>query len=150
MANGKTPALMLLELVIPPSRTFAWRPALREALAPRVDAELLDDIVIATAELIANALEHGSGEVSLTASLLSLAGIRITVTDANPKRPVAEESDLDSIRGRGLTIVSALASEWGVDQKASGKSVWALFAVPSDGREASARYTGAGRVQDVG
>ena len=45
--------------------------------------------------------------------------------------PQQREVGLDSIDGRGLAIVSALADSWGVDRDGLGQSVWAHLSGPN-------------------
>lgn len=78
-------------------------------------------------ELVANALEHGGGDVGLriyrTADLL-----RVEVSDGNPNHPhiVDPPPSIEVERGRGLHIVASLASSWGSrsDGDSGGKTVW--------------------------
>ncbi|MET8249472.1 ATP-binding protein [Streptomyces sp. NPDC005202] len=64
--------------------------------------------------------------------VLEDGSLRIAVTDANealpqPRRPSPD----DESGGRGLTLVAALADEWGAEPRACGigKTVWFLLAV---------------------
>ncbi|MFI0450064.1 ATP-binding protein [Actinomadura sp. 6N118] len=86
----------------------------------------VDDIVLMVDELITNAIVHGTGPVRLR---LHLDGTRIVgeITDGNPTAPGAPSSPplLDwSEQGRGLLLVSALASEFGSRPEGRGKTVW--------------------------
>lgn len=106
----------------------------RDVCAPRLARIALRDLVashgwpqardaeLVVSELIANAVEHGVGRITLT---LWLADGRIhgEVTDAGtgaPPRPAGHGED--SIGGRGLTIVAALSDRWGTAQSTS--RVW--------------------------
>jgi anti-sigma regulatory factor (Ser/Thr protein kinase) len=86
--------------------------------------EIIEIATLLTNELVSNALEHGSGEPALD---LELDGsqLRVRVRDDDPTvdlAPLALEPANE--RGRGLAIVSALATEWGVDRSWYGKVVW--------------------------
>jgi anti-sigma regulatory factor (Ser/Thr protein kinase) len=93
-------------------------------------SELLDNAVLATAELFANAVRHigGSPHDIITITLeCTKEELRITVADPSPRlpRPCAPDESAES--GRGLSIVSALADDWGTapaDPGAPGKKVW--------------------------
>jgi anti-sigma regulatory factor (Ser/Thr protein kinase) len=76
-------------------------------------------------ELVANALEHGSGQV-VTRVVVRDRSVLVSAIDENPLRPVRRKLDATSPRGRGLQIVEALASSWGVTRRTTGgKEVWA-------------------------
>ncbi len=94
--------------------------------------ECADAAALLTSELVTNAVLHGSGDVRLTFQ----AGdrrIRIEVGDAEARHPRAPggdvDVDVDGEGGRGMIIVAALASAWGVTDTPGGKIVW--FELPS-------------------
>jgi len=102
-------------------------------LAPITSPELLADAVAVVAELVGNAIRHAQslpGEVIRVAWRIRAEGNRqrleVRVTDGGagePPRP--REVGIDSIDGRGLAIVAALADAWGVERDGLGQSVWA-------------------------
>jgi anti-sigma regulatory factor (Ser/Thr protein kinase) len=107
-------------------------------LSPVVSAELLADAVAVIAELVGNAIRHATalpGDVIRVAWRVRTAGARqlleVRVTDGGGDEPQQREVGLDSIDGRGLAIVSALADSWGVDRDGLGQSVWAQLSGPS-------------------
>lgn len=79
-----------------------------------------------TSELVTNAVRHGPTAGVITVRAASEGGaIRITVSDESPMSPVLCEPDPEDLGGRGLLLVDALASEWGVQMHdGAGKSVW--------------------------
>jgi anti-sigma regulatory factor (Ser/Thr protein kinase) len=84
-------------------------------------------------ELVTNAIHHGrttcSLELRATPSVL-----RAAVADDGAGVPRLQHAGPDDDSGRGLAIVDALASRWGVEPTSSGKVVWFelnLDAVPS-------------------
>jgi anti-sigma regulatory factor (Ser/Thr protein kinase) len=86
----------------------------------------VDDIVLMVDELIANAVVHGQGRVTL---LLRMDGPQIVaeVSDENPvaPKPPRPPTDMDwSEAGRGLLLVDALSTEFGTRHEESGKTVW--------------------------
>ncbi|MFF0117562.1 ATP-binding protein [Streptomyces prasinus] len=99
-------------------------------------SECLEAAELVVGELAANAATHGhlpGRDFLLTMTLVACpegrSGIlRIEVADCRGGRlpaPVAEPSSLGE-QGRGLLLVSALASGWGVTPRPpSGKTVWA-------------------------
>jgi hypothetical protein len=55
------------------------------------------------------------------------------VTDAGPGRPRVVSPDGDVQHGRGLLLVAAMSTTWGVISADVGKTIWAEFVLPSDG-----------------
>jgi len=102
-------------------------------------ADLLDDVTLSATELATNATLHSGStyfEVELSAEK---EAVRIAVLDrgATPAQAIAnrgeatsvESVDAESMTGRGLFIVAALARDWGVeDLPGAGTRVWAEFA----------------------
>lgn len=90
---------------------------------PGVDTTQL--VALLTTELVANAVEHGHGDVLDLAVDCSADGIWVGCTDANPAVPVLRDVDLQATSGRGVALIATLASAWGVDAVGSrGKQVW--------------------------
>ena len=50
--------------------------------------------------------------------------LRIAVSDASPRGPVAKSHSAQATTGRGLKLVAALADEWGTEARSDGKTVW--------------------------
>lgn len=98
---------------------------------------LSGDVALVVTELVANAVRHAGTDIVLR--LVPLAdGIRLEVTDGSTRplrRTVASTQDEG---GRGLQLVDALATRYGVEADPAGKRVWAeLHQLPeriADGR----------------
>jgi hypothetical protein len=56
--------------------------------------------------------------------------VRVDVADANPMLPFAPGYEVDSVTGRGLSLLELLPSAWGVQPVPGGKIVW--FELPLD------------------
>jgi serine/threonine-protein kinase RsbW len=85
-----------------------------------------DDAVLATSELVTNAIVHGEGAVTVHVWYGSTV-LRVEVTDQGEATPVARHDHHDAAdSGRGLMIVDMLATSWGVLPRAGGpgKTVW--------------------------
>ncbi|MFI2641077.1 ATP-binding protein [Streptomyces sp. NPDC018610] len=96
--------------------------------------ETHDTVVLVVAELAANAVLHGrvpGRDFALSLSRDDGRGVvRIEVTDTHPALPTREAPGADEDGGRGLVLVDALATAWGVrDRLGPGKTVWAECAL---------------------
>ncbi|MFD9498979.1 ATP-binding protein [Streptomyces sp. NPDC060035] len=94
------------------------------------DADVHDAVTAVVAELAANAVLHGRVPGRDFALLLRHDGgrglVHIEVSDTHPARPVLVMPAFDEDHGRGLVLVDALATRWGVDDRVGpGKTVWA-------------------------
>ncbi|MFI2207405.1 SpoIIE family protein phosphatase [Streptomyces sp. NPDC020192] len=93
----------------------------------RFPAELHDLGVLATSELVANSLQHGTPPMRLRLRRTDRRLI-IEVTDGDdhlPRRRRAEPADES---GRGIAIVATIASNWGSRRTpGGGKAVWCEF-----------------------
>ena len=101
------------------------RRELRQLLdTARIDQETSDTAVLLATELVTNAVEHGRGSAYLDAAVQDRA-IRLEVSDSSTvvPQPNTAVSELDE-RGRGLLLIEALASRWGVLPRSDGKTVW--------------------------
>ncbi|MFE0361520.1 ATP-binding protein [Streptomyces griseoaurantiacus] len=108
--------------------------------------EAHDAAVLVVAELTANAVLHGlvPGR-DFALSLLrdeTLGTLRIEVTDTHPALPARRTPAPEEDTGRGLLLVEALATDWGVEGRPGpGKTVWALCPLPRDARLGPRRGT---------
>ncbi|MBX7555034.1 SpoIIE family protein phosphatase [Streptomyces sp. tea 10] len=96
----------------------------------RFPAELHDLGVLATSELVANSLQHGTPPMRLRLRRTDRRLI-VEVTDGDdhlPRRRRAEPADES---GRGIAIVATIASNWGSRRiPGGGKAVWCEFLLP--------------------
>jgi pimeloyl-ACP methyl ester carboxylesterase/anti-sigma regulatory factor (Ser/Thr protein kinase) len=100
------------------------------ALDPAPGEEARQDAALVTSELVTNAVEHGSGPVTLSVSV-SAGHARVQVSSVSTGEPhVRPENGGGS--GRGLAIVSTLASDWGWARDAGTVTVWADVALGQD------------------
>jgi anti-sigma regulatory factor (Ser/Thr protein kinase) len=99
------------------------RRLVRSALSS-ADPELAEDAELVVSELTTNAALHGTPPV--TVRLRVGSGVRIEVEDAGRHLPVVLPSELDATTGRGLSLIAAVATRWGVERlSGGGKQVWA-------------------------
>ncbi|MDZ5446277.1 ATP-binding protein [Micromonospora sp. 4G57] len=124
-------------MVVPHHATGARlaRHRLADELADLVRPILLADLVAVLAELVGNAVRHADplpGGVVRVAWRLRWTTegqhVQLRVTDGgSASGPLMRAASPDAADGRGLHIVSGLASRWGVERDGLGQSVWAEF-----------------------
>ena len=104
------------------------------------DAAWLATAALIVSELVTNAVQHGRGTIGLH---LKQVGRRVTVWAVDASATTPRRREPDESGGRGLKIVEALSSEWGVTNHKNGKRVWAkLWPYPSNHRpNAAAQVT---------
>jgi CheY-like chemotaxis protein/anti-sigma regulatory factor (Ser/Thr protein kinase) len=105
------------------------RAVVRELLDRWGYDELVDDAALVVSELVTNAFEHTASSCAVVVNR-SGGGVRIEVRDEGPGTPDPQPPSATAEGGRGLMIVSALATAWGVDSIPPTKSVWVELAVP--------------------
>jgi len=95
-----------------------------------------EDAELVATELVTNALVHASVQCELRVRLARDV-LHIEVEDKGGGTPDVQAADERAEHGRGLLIVSALCTAWGVDARPpAGKRVWAQLAPPSrDGHD---------------
>ncbi|MEV8514995.1 ATP-binding protein [Dactylosporangium sp. NPDC051484] len=121
-------------VVVPhhPRGAHVARHRLADELDALISADRLDDAIAIAAELVGNAVRHAAplpgGVIRVAWRLLPDDTLEIRVTDggssAGPQLRVAGPDALD---GRGLTIVAALSTGWGVERDGLGQCVWATL-----------------------
>ncbi|HWC35383.1 MAG TPA: SpoIIE family protein phosphatase [Mycobacteriales bacterium] len=118
-------------------------PKARRFTAKSLAAEpehLVEDAEQVVSELVTNAILHG-GEPVTVRILRGENALRLEVEDGGRTLPVMGRPTADATTGRGLSLVAALASGWGVEESQGGKVVWAELAEEPD-QQASRPATG--------
>jgi len=80
-------------------------------------------------ELVTNAIRYATGDILLRL-ILESDSLVCEVHDSSPALPRVLQVDRDAENGRGLHVVSQLASRWGARRTHSGKVVWCEQTVP--------------------
>lgn len=123
----------------------AARAFVRDTLQGWGHADVVDDAVVLTSELVTNAVIH-AGTAADVLCLRSEDGVRVEVGDRYPEREVPMQgagqgfASLDRENGRGLLLCAALASRWGVEYTPTRKHVWFRLDLPQ--RPVGARSSG--------
>jgi hypothetical protein len=98
-----------------------------------LDDDTRDAAILLTSETVTNAVVHGRSDVRLTVTA-DAHGVRVEAGDDNSRHPVLQAQDEDALDGRGLALLDAVASCWGVEDGHYGKVVW--FEVHAPGARA--------------
>ncbi|MET9436497.1 SpoIIE family protein phosphatase [Streptomyces sp. NPDC006551] len=102
------------------------RAAVGQALRDWNMDELADDAELLTGELLVNVLLHTEGGAVLTLEVLPepVRRVRLSVQDRSSAWPRRRTPGEAATSGRGLLLLDALASRWGVEPRGEGKAVW--------------------------
>lgn len=104
-----------------PSQARAW---LSVTLTAWLRHDTLDVAKLLTSELVTNAVRYGGAPLHLTVASADGGCVRVEVQDSMPGAPRLRDAGPDAEGGRGLRLVEALASAWGVVPQGTGKGVW--------------------------
>lgn len=106
------------------------RQAVRATLASLgLGGAAVDDILLATSELVTNAFEHGERPDKLEVEYAD-GRLTLRVFDSGTDCPRLKQPAPASARSRGLQLVHALSDDWGHELCVGGKYVWAVFSLP--------------------
>jgi anti-sigma regulatory factor (Ser/Thr protein kinase) len=100
--------------------------------------DVVDDVVLVVSELLSNALRHArplpSGDLRVSWGLEGGA-VQVVVTDGGATtRPHIVAATVSSTGGRGLSIISDVARDWGVSDGEDETNVWAIVPIGVPGR----------------
>ncbi len=104
------------------------RTLVAEPLAKWELADLLPTTQLLVSELVTNAVRYTSGPVTLR--LILERTLTCEVADTSPSLPRLKYAARDDESGRGLQIVSQIASRWGARRTSTGKVVWCEQQLP--------------------
>ena len=89
------------------------------------DTPQTDAVVLLASELAANAIEYSQGDFEVGIRIHPDGAVRVAVNDSSEHTPTLRETPAPyAMKGRGLHIVEAMSTEWGVESTARGKTVW--------------------------
>jgi anti-sigma regulatory factor (Ser/Thr protein kinase) len=113
----------------PASAAVVRRSIAADLSSRAVAPDRIDDVVLVASELVSNAVVHTPAD--LVDDGLDVGWdvrpdcVLIQVIDPSPDLPRRRPTTESDTRGRGLSIVAALALDWGVRRTPAGKQVWA-------------------------
>ncbi|MEV4867725.1 ATP-binding protein [Streptomyces syringium] len=101
------------------------RSSLQLALQRHGRLDLADTACLLATELVTNGVVHANSPVTVDLSCRSRT-LRVDVHDSSPEAPARRSAGCDDESGRGLTLIDACATAWGVCPAAHGrgKAVW--------------------------
>ncbi|MGH9184422.1 MAG: ATP-binding protein [Acidimicrobiales bacterium] len=89
----------------------------------------VETLVLLASELATNAVLHARTDYEIRLRVTDDDAIRMEVLDYNSRLPSIGSVPTDATSGRGLLIVQALATAWGIENHPQGKIVW--FELPA-------------------
>ncbi len=92
------------------------RCAVADWLAPKVEREELDRTKLLVSELVTNAVLHGQGEIQVKADVNDDRVLVEVIDEGQGFEHDLRAHDFDAVGGKGLMIVDAEASRWGVHE----------------------------------
>ncbi|MEV0784572.1 SpoIIE family protein phosphatase [Streptomyces sp. NPDC050423] len=132
--------------VVPPERVATWElahdratPAIARTLVRdrlegwNLDEETIEATELIVSELITNAVRYGTPPLHLR--LLLDRTLTCEVHDTSPVAPHLRHARTVDEGGRGLFIVSQLATHWGTRYGADGKALWTEQEIPAPDNE---------------
>ena len=114
---------------VPAARRFV-----RDRLVDLGAVGACDDAEALVSELATNAVLHARTPFTVEVSRQGET-VRVRVLDASPSPPRVRDYGTDATTGRGMRLVAALSSTWGIESQRGRKAVW--FELPADGGAAS-------------
>jgi two-component sensor histidine kinase len=93
------------------------------------DHPQVDTAILLTSELVTNSLQHSAssheGAILAVGASRAAHWLRVEVMDDGaPTVPTLREAGPNAERGRGLTLVDALATRWGTERGITGTTTW--------------------------
>lgn len=127
--SGADDGADVLSIVLPGQRqsVAVGRHWVVRAAAERGVTGMANQVVeLLSSELLANAVLHGAGGSAVGLQLRHAEEVlRVSVSDGGAQNPVVLHHEPTAPNGRGMAIVEAMSTRWGVDEHGEGgKTVW--------------------------
>jgi anti-sigma regulatory factor (Ser/Thr protein kinase) len=115
----------------PTSAALVRRSIAADLSTEHVDPDSIDDVVLVASELVGNAVLHASAldqELDVAWDV-EPESVVVRVLDGSTDLPRQRSTNQNETGGRGLSIVAAIALDWGVRRTERGKQVWARIPI---------------------
>jgi anti-sigma regulatory factor (Ser/Thr protein kinase) len=89
---------------------------------------MVADAALLVSEVVTNAVLHAGTTIEV--AVHAREGVRVEVADGSTVAPNAKGYVAEASTGRGLMLLEAMATAWGVEVRPSGKVVWFDMAAP--------------------
>ena len=131
------PARHLIDIALPavPASVAAARHAVADLLngIDQMPVVVVEDVLLLVSELVTNAVLH-AGTYTRVSATVRPGRVVVAVGDADPHHaPFLAERGSMATNGRGVMLVNALASDWGIDLRDDWKVVWFETAYDASG-----------------
>ena len=111
---------------LPPNYLGALRRWARTWMDQRPGSADPDSVVLAMTEMVTNSVRHGTSPVDVELSVGARL-VLLRVSDCSDDLPRQPRSDESATGGRGIALIDAVTSRWGVQYRPIGKTVWCVF-----------------------
>jgi serine/threonine-protein kinase RsbW len=116
----------------PASASAARREIALDLESRGVSQDTIEDTTLVLSELLGNAIRHcditADDQLDVTWAVQPDAVV-VSVADPSRSVPARRHAAPDAPSGRGLAIIEAVATAWGVQRTRRGKRVWARIAL---------------------
>jgi anti-sigma regulatory factor (Ser/Thr protein kinase) len=119
--------VLAVDLEPEPTSVTHARHIVRSHLARSCPDDIVETVALLVTELVTNALLHAGTQLHLAVDV-GPDQVEVRVSDGCPISPTLRHYGVGDATGRGLRMVSLLATAWGVDTHADGKTVWCELA----------------------
>ncbi|MFJ6573698.1 ATP-binding protein [Streptomyces sp. NPDC091292] len=92
-------------------------------------SDLVDDAELLISELVTNGIRHGTGPEVVFRLVIGEEFLVLEVHDGSPQLPRVRTAGPGEENGRGMFLVDALATSWGVS--ADGTTTWCILTKPA-------------------
>jgi anti-sigma regulatory factor (Ser/Thr protein kinase) len=124
--DGGCPDERAIDLAGESADASTARHATRDFLGGRLPDGTCDEVLLLVSELVTNAVLHARTPLTVRMHL-DTGHLRIEVEDGGDGAPDVHHASHDEVRGRGLQLVAAISTRWGVRSRRDdrpGKVVW--------------------------